>query len=92
MGGDLAVIKTAEENDFVYKLVMKKKNVPEMKAWIGLKKHTTDSKWYWVDGHSQSWGEGEANNLVGNENCAHFFGQPGKWNDAPCETKGAWIP
>ena len=95
LGGDLVVISSAEENDFVYELVMEQQTVTETKAWIGLKKNTDDSKWYWVDGtplegNYQSWGEGEPNNRVGNENCAHFFGQPGKWNDAACEMTGYW--
>ena len=97
LGGDLAVITSAEENEFVYELVMEKETVTETKAWIGLKRSTDDSKWYWVDGtplegQYVNWGEGEPNNLMGNENCAHFFGHPGKWNDAPCEMTGGWAP
>ena len=93
----MAVITSAEENEFVYELVMEKETVTETKAWIGLKRNTDDSKWYWVDGtplegQYENWGEGEPNNLIGNENCAHFFGQPGKWNDAPCEMTGYWAP
>ena len=76
---------------------MEKETVTETKELIGLKKNTDDSKWYWVDGtplegQYENWGEGEPNNLIGNENCVHFFGQPGKWNDAQCEMAGVGLP
>ena len=95
LGGDFVVITSAEENDFVYKLAMEQENVPEGIAWIGLRKNTEDSKWYWVDGtplkgNFESWGEGEPNNLGGNENCGHFFREPTKWNDAKCELPEDW--
>ena len=95
MGGDLVVINSSEENEFVYGLAVEQENVPEGKAWIGLFKNTEDSKWYWVDGtplegHFEYWGEGEPNNYGGDENCGHFFGEPTTWNDASCEFTGGW--
>ena len=76
---------------------MEQETVTEGKAWIGLKKNTDDSKWYWVDGTPLegqyiNWGPGEPNNAGGHEDCGHFFNLPGKWNDAPCEFVGGWAP
>ena len=86
-------LSSAKENDFVYELVMEQETATETKAWIGLKKNTDDSKWYWVDtlleGYYQSWRD-EPHNLMENENCAHFYGQPGKWNDSKCEMTRGW--
>ena len=93
LGADLVVINSAEENDFVYDLVMDQETLTEGKSWIGLKKNTDDQKWYWVDGtplegQYVNWGAGEPNNARGNENCVHFD-QPRKWNDNPCEFTGS---
>ena len=95
LGGDLVVITSTEEDDFVYNMAIEQETVTEGKAWIGLKKSVDDSNWYWVDGtplegQYENWGSGEPNNLGGNEDCGHYFNQPGKWNDISCELTGGW--
>ena len=92
LGGDLVVITSAEENDFLYKLAMEQKTVNQGRAWIGLKKNTTDFKWYWVDdtpleGQYKNWAPGEPNNGGGHEDCGHFIINR-KWNDLKCEFEG----
>ena len=97
LGGDLVVINSGEENDIVYKLVIKQKTVTRGKAWIGLKRNTDDSKWYWVDGtplegHYDNWSPGEPNNYGGNEGCGRLNGELGDWYDVPCTLTGGWVP
>ena len=94
-GGDLAIIRSAQENGFLSDLVMKQPTVNENGAWIGLQKSDADSLFYWTDGtplagHYQNWAAGEPNNDVNKEKCVNMWGNfkwstPGKWNDFPCE-------
>ena len=97
LGGDLVVINSGEENDFVYKLVIEQKTVTQGKAWIRLKKNPVNSKWYWVDrtpleGQYENWSPGEPNNDGGNENCGRLNEKPGYWYDVPCTLTGGWVP
>lgn len=88
-GADLAIIRSAEENDFILRLVTEKLN-NAYGVWLGLQRKA-DSKLYWIDGtplegHYQNWDIREPNNSGGSENCVNMYrgGSPGKWNDAPC--------
>ena len=96
LGGDLAVINSAEENDYLFNVVLMEETVTKGKAWIGLTKDPYDSKWYWIDetpleGNYENWNAGEPNNASGDEDCAHFYKSEGGWNDHRCEMKGEWL-
>ena len=96
MGGDLAVIKSAEKNSFLFNMVTAQSTVTTGKAWIGLEKQADDSKWYWIDGtplegNYENWEAGEPNNAGGHEDCVHFYKSQGGWNDHKCEMTGEWL-
>ena len=88
LGGDLAKITSAPENQFVFDLVTKQKKITTWGVWIGLHRKA-DNKFYWADdtllaGYS-NWNTGEPNSVA--EKCGHIWGQgsgKGKWNDLPC--------
>jgi len=90
MGGDLVIIRSAQENDFIFDLV--KKLNKGVGVWLGLQRKA-DSKFYWIDdtpveGHYQNWAQGEPNDHGGREDCGHMYGKgsaAGKWNDSPCD-------
>ena len=92
MGGDLVIIRSAQENDFIFDLV--KKLNKHVGVWLGLQR-MDDSEFYWIDGtplegHYQNWNVGEPNDYGGREDCGHMFGTgsaAGKWNDSPCDWK-----
>ena len=87
MNADLPIINSAEENTFISDLLKAQRTE---RAWIGLKRNASDSKFYWVDGtplkgNYESWRSGEPNNNNGNENCAVVRSGNEVWNDIPCE-------
>ncbi|XP_022799053.1 perlucin-like protein [Stylophora pistillata] len=90
LGGDLAVIKSADENKFIFDLVKKQKTVTTCGVWLGLNRKA-DNKFYWVDGTPEAgqysaWASGEPNSV--SEKCGHMYGtgsRQGKWNDLPCQ-------
>ena len=87
MGADLPIIKSAEENSFIFKLL---KDRDKEWAWMGLQRDIqTDSKFYWVDrtplvGNYESWKNGEPSNKAG-ENCAYISTYAGNWDDTSCK-------
>ena len=95
----MKITRSAQEDDFIYGLVMKQPTVTRRDAWIGLQRNAADKKFYWVDstpleGHYQNWNKGEPNNYEpSGEDCVHIwgsepkFGKPGKWNDAECNVR-----
>ncbi len=79
LGGHLATITSAKEQEFIEQL-----NSSSKRLWIGgHRKEKND--WYWVTGEEwkyTNWDEGEPNdssNVVSNENCVAVW--PKKWND-----------
>ena len=90
LGGDLAIIRSAAENTFIFNLVKKQKMFTEWGAWLGSFRKA-DKKFYWIDDTPLSrgytaWARGEPGNV--NEKCGHMFGaerRAGKWNDIRCE-------
>ena len=48
LGGDLAIIRTAEENNFIFGLVKKQTTITDMGVWLGFKREL-DNKFYWID-------------------------------------------
>ncbi|XP_020627752.1 macrophage mannose receptor 1-like, partial [Orbicella faveolata] len=94
LGGDLAIIRSAEENNFIFGLVKQQDTITFYGVWLGFIRKS-DSKFYWIDntplkGHYSPWGSGEPNNANNNEYCSSMFGKggrAGKWNDLWCSLK-----
>ena len=89
-GGELAVIKSADENDDAQAACGSKT------CWIGLEEDDDYSgEWYWADGTMASaiytnWESGEPNNYGGQDEkfammncCGTSASSTGKWYDAP---------
>ena len=77
LGGHLATISSAEENQFISSGVHED-------MWIGFTDEREEGVWEWVTGEDveyTNWGSGEPNNS-GNEDYAHMSGY-GQWNDLP---------
>ena len=76
LGADLAVVKSMDENQFVYDLP---RNTSDARAgWIGLLRRA-DKKFYWVDNRTaevnyEKWHSGEPNNFRGVEDCGYLPG------------------
>ena len=74
LGGDLAIIRTQDENSFIHDL-MKKENFPDWSVWLGLYRKA-DDMFYWIDdtplaGRYSTWRSGEPN--FNYEKCVHMF-------------------
>ena len=87
LGADLAVIKSEEENQFVYDLL--RNTSGDHYGWIGLHRRA-DKKFYWLDsrpveGNFKNWGKGEPKKGR-NEDCVHLMRKTtgGKWNYRNC--------
>lgn len=96
MGGDLAVIRSADDDSFIFDLIKKQDTVTFWGAWLGLQRNA-DGNLVWVDGtplegNFQNFAGGEPNNVGGKENCVTMYGTgnygKGRWNDLPCVYKG----
>ena len=89
LGGDLAKITSAAENQFVYNLLSRQKKVMNNGAWLGLHRKA-NTKFYWADdtpltGYT-AWDSGEPNS-PSSEKCGHMYAlgsRKGKWNDIVC--------
>ena len=94
LGGDLAIIRSAAENTFIFNLVKKQKTFTAWGAWLGFVRKT-DKKFYWIDDTPLSrgynaWARGQPNQLI--EKCGNMFGadgRAGKWNDLLCDVNPA---
>ena len=90
LGGDLAIIRSADENNFISDLVIKQQKVQELGAWIGLERRS-DNVFYWIDdtpltGRYAAWANNEPNQDF--EKCVQTFTdlpRGGKWNDNVCD-------
>ncbi|XP_067028314.1 C-type lectin domain family 4 member E-like [Acropora muricata] len=91
LGADLAVIKSEDENQFVYDLLRNTSRAHD--GWIGLYRRKTDKKFYWLDGRTaegnfQKWNDGELSNGA-TEDFGRILGdsneekKKGNWNDTP---------
>jgi len=97
LGGDLAIIMSAEENNFIFDLVKKQKTITDWDVWLGVTRQS-DNKFNWVDdtpleGHYSAWARGEPSS-PNNEYCSSMFGagsRQGKWNDLSCSLKEAQL-
>ena len=92
-GAGLAVIKSEDENRFVYDLL--RNTSGPRHGWIGLYRKA-DDKFYWLDGRPvnasgscQNWNDRQPSNTGGNEDCGLFWGdRNGTWNDRSCSRSG----
>ena len=91
LGGDLAIIKSAAENNFIFSLLKKQKTVTDLGVWLGFVRKA-DNKFYWIDdtplakGYT-AWDSRQPDHVI--EKCGNMFGttkigEEGKWNDATC--------
>jgi len=81
MGGYLASITSAAENDFITSLASN----PALPPWIGLSDAVSEGTFVWDNGEPVSytnWTVGEPNNS-GNEDCVQLY-LTGTWNDVSC--------
>ena len=93
LGADLVVIKSEDENRFVYDLLSNTSSTRS--GWIGLYRKA-HKKFYWLDdrpeeGNYQKWNDGEPSG--DKEDCVELLGSnvitgKGKWNDIPCSNTG----
>ena len=86
LGGNLATITDAAENNWLYQNVDIGNSVKN--AWIGLEYSTTTSSWGWASGQPfnyVNWAPGEPNGLSQGDYVGSFIGYPypGQWNDNP---------
>ncbi|CAH3146130.1 unnamed protein product, partial [Pocillopora meandrina] len=91
------IIKSADENDFIFRLVMSQPNGRDRSAWIGLSRKM-DDKFYWMDdtplaGRFSAWAQGEPNYL--HEKCVFILVKKDRqknWLDSTCTYNGTlWI-
>ena len=96
MGGELAIIESEKENEFIFDLIKKTDGLSLWGVWIGLQRQD-DGSFQWVDGTPvvyNGWETGEPNDHKGIEDCANMYsalaGSPkgGNWNDLPCDWEG----
>jgi len=95
LAADLAIIRSATENKFIFDLMKKQQTVTDKGAWLGLYRKA-DNKFYWIDdtplkGQYSAWASGEPNN--NNEECGNMFGKgsrAGGWNDLRCSLGGKY--
>ncbi|KAM7380146.1 hypothetical protein PAMP_003459 [Pampus punctatissimus] len=89
-GGDLVVIDSPEEQEFLNKIA---KN-----AWIGLSDKEKEGTWKWTDGTPLTltyWRTNQPDNgggdpQWGEEDCAHMT-PTNEWNDLSCDASLRWI-
>ncbi len=94
LGGNLAIIRSEDENNFTRDLIMKQQTVQDWGAWIGLYRKA-DTNFYWIDdtpleGRYSAWASGQPSYL--HENCVHTlsgWGRDGQWNDNSCDLSEA---
>ena len=92
LGGDLAIIKSENQNDFIFNLIRSQNTFTKWGAWIGMERKP-DGKFYWIDntpeeGSYSIWSDGEPNNFRRSENCVQMYGNSPlekEWNDLFCE-------
>lgn len=90
LGGDLAVVASAEENDWI---VGQHLDNP----WLGLSDTAAEGTFQWVDGSAVSfapWNDGEPNDSGGNEDCAGVLTSgdaAGTWNDFDCAAQHPFL-
>ena len=93
VGGYLAEVDTAEENDFLRTMAHER----NIELWIGGSDLDKEGLWQWsyskenVSSAFNGWGPGEPNGGI-RENCIHMYSiKKYKWNDVSCSNKYAYL-
>ena len=89
IGGHLAMIKTADMQNYVYNTILANPTVSQLSTfWIGATDKEKEGEWCWVDGTTLSstysnWNSGEPNNSKDEDYCQYYISgsTKGKWND-----------
>jgi hypothetical protein len=83
-GGRLAIVTSANQNQFLTKLVL---DSGLKEAWLGATDEKKEGSWVWVDGRSmgyKNWGKGQPNNTGGREHYLLLWAASnGQWADQP---------
>lgn len=82
LGGHLATISSAEENEFVARLANTVSN--SSYTWLGGSDVYSEGKWFWITDESFSytnWNENQPDNYNSSEHYLHMY-PSGKWNDS----------
>jgi len=85
LGGNLATINNAAENEWVRVNVLRCGNV-DRRGWIGFYDVEIEGTFQWVTGEPvtyTNWNAGEPNNANNTEDFAEMLGSNGLWNDLP---------
>lgn len=93
LGGDLPIIKSADQNEFIFSLARNQTGVSKWGVWLGLTRNADDAKFYWIDGSPleggyDNWKMDEPNDLEGHEDCVNLYVRQEDlkrfWNDIHC--------
>lgn len=100
LGGQLAVLHTQEEHDFLEKAAKEITGTWDFHYWIGLSDKEEEGDWRWVDGtaiNKTYWNTdlNEPNNhaegSLEGEDCAVLNSNSRSWFDVPCGYRYKWI-
>ncbi len=83
LGGHLASIADADENEFVRASVLGYDGT-DRRGWIGFTDAASEGNFVWIDASPvtfTNWGPGEPNNANNTEHYAEMLGSSGTWND-----------
>ncbi|KAM9750926.1 galactose-specific lectin nattectin-like [Menidia menidia] len=93
IGGNLASIHSAEENNFLSDLILRVTGGRHV-TWIGGSDAVGEKHWLWSDGSPAeyfTWSDKEPNNKGGNEHCIEMNYAGPFWNDQECEDSRQFI-
>ncbi len=93
IGGDLATINDAAENEWVRAELGNFKG-QDRRVWIGLNDVAVEGQFVWTSGQPvtyTNWDTGEPNNTGGLEHYVELFGSTGEWNDNTDNPKGLTV-
>ena len=85
-GQDLAVVNDADEGAWLFGTALE---LQAQDYWIGLSDTAVEGAFVWVDGSPvgfSDWTGGQPDNS-GGEDCVHYWGASGQWNDLPCDRR-----
>jgi len=100
LGGHLASINSAAENNLVYSLYVSKGGRSAGAMWIGqaddsgLIAGAGEGHWRWSDASDRvygAWSPGEPNNWGGNQDCAVMWKNDRSWDDQGCGTSYPFV-
>ncbi len=93
LGANLISIQSAAENACILSDLVRLNQTGVI--WIGFNDEAVEGTFVWYDQSPviyTNWASGEPNNSGGNEDCTQIYpsgGQPGTWNDLPCNSSNS---